>query len=145
MERTGKSQTELLEWLGQHGGLLGISGVSGDIRDLEEEAQQGNTDAQLALDVYTSEIRRYLGGLLVELGGVDAIVFTGGIGENGRGIRQAVCANLQELGIELDEQKNGAAKGETSLHSAASRAQIWILPTNEELVVARQTMALLQG
>ncbi|EAQ76995.1 acetate/propionate family kinase [Blastopirellula marina] len=146
MEKTGKSLEEVLAYLGSHGGLLGISGgISGDMRDLEEAAAGGNADAQLALDVYISEIRRYLGGMLVELGGADAIVFTGGIGENGKEVRAAVCANLNELGIELDATKNGAVQGESAIHADGSRTQIWVIPTNEELIVARQTKQLLES
>ena len=101
--------------------------------------------AQLALDMFTSEIRRYLGGLLVELGGVDVVVFTGGIGENGVRVRADVCAGLKELGIVLDSRANESARGEVKIHAAESRAQIWVVPTNEELVVARQAKRLLEG
>jgi acetate kinase len=145
MKSLGKSLDEVLEILASQCGLLGVSGVSGDIRDLEEAAAKGNPRAQLALDLYTTEIRRYLGGLLVELGGADVIVFTGGIGENGVNIRKAVCRELSELGIVLDESKNATAKGEAPVHAGASRVQIWIAPTNEEIVVARQAQELLKG
>ena len=119
--------------------------MSGDLRDLEEAASAGNARARLALDVYESEIRRYLGGMLVELGGADVLVFTGGIGENRVETRKAVCAGLQELGIVLDEAANAAAQGEAKISAAGSRTQIWIVPTNEELIVARQSQALLEG
>ncbi|MFI4876431.1 MAG: acetate/propionate family kinase [Blastopirellula sp. JB062] len=146
MEKTGKSLPELLTYLGSHGGLLGISGgISGDMRDLEQAAAAGDADARLALDVYVSEIRRYLGGMLVELGGADAIVFTGGIGENGKEVRAAVCANLSQLGIELDPAKNDAAQGESAIHADGAPTQIWVIPTNEELIVARQTKQVLES
>jgi acetate kinase len=145
MQAEGKSLHEVLNTLAEGSGLLGLSGISGDIRDLEQAAAQGKARARLALDVFISEIRRHLGGMLIELGGADAIVFTGGIGENGTGIRSGVCADLQELGIVLDPTKNAAAKGECSLHDEASRTQIWVVPTNEELIVARQTRHLLEG
>jgi acetate kinase len=144
MQRTGMSLGEVLAALANRSGLLGLSGVSGDIRDLEQAAAAGNTHARLALDVYTSEIRRHFGGLLVALGGADAIVFTGGIGENAASIRQAVCRDLSELGIELDHQLNAQARGEMCLHGPTSRVQIWVVPTNEELVVARQAVELLE-
>jgi acetate kinase len=89
--------------------------------------------------VFVAEIRRHLGGMLIELGGVDVIVFTGGIGENGVGIRAGVCAGLEELGIVLDHGLNSRAKGEFKVSSDDSRVQIWAVPTNEELIVARQT------
>jgi acetate kinase len=145
MKATGKSLEAALDHLAEKSGLLGLSGVSGDIRDLEEAAAKGNAKAQLALDVFIGEIRRHLGGLIVELGGVDVIVFTGGIGENGVGIRSGVCADLEGLGIKLDINKNASAKGETSLHAADSKTQIWIIPTNEELIIARQSRELLAG
>jgi acetate kinase len=145
IKATGKSLDEVLDDLAEHSGLLGLSGVSGDVRDLEEAADHGQYRAQLALDMFTSEIRRYLGGLLVELGGVDVVVFTGGIGENGVRVRADVCAGLKELGIVLDPKANESARGEMQIHAADSRAQIWIVPTNEELVVARQAKQLLQG
>ena len=143
MRATGQTLDEVLAQLANQGGLLGISGVSGDIRDLEAAAAEGNTRAELALSVYTSEIRRYLGGLLVELGGADAIIFTGGIGENGASIRAATCAGLSELGIALDNKANSNAAGECRIDSGKHQVQIWIVPANEELVVAQQTMQLL--
>jgi acetate kinase len=143
MEQTGKSLKELLDDLATRGGLLGLSGISGDVRDLEQAASRGNERAQLALDCFTSSIRHYLGAYLVELGGADAIVFTGGIGENSAAVRGAVCWNLVELGIQLDEAKNQSARGECTLHAPESRTQIWVIPTNEEIVIARQAKELL--
>ena len=145
MQATGKSLEEVLDDLAERGGLLGLSGTSGDVRDLEEAAAAGNERAQLALDVFVTGVRHYLGAYLVELGGADAIVFTGGIGENGVGIRSAVCAGLEELGIVLDPTANASAKGEAAIHASGSRVQLWVVPTNEEIVVARQAQALLEG
>ena len=143
MAATGLTLTETLAKLANEGGLLGISGISGDVRDLESAANQGDEQAKLALDVYVSEIRRHLGGLLVELGGADAIVFTGGIGENGSAVRAAVCRNLAEFGIELAAEANEAVRGEAKI--SAGRVDIWVIPTNEEIVVARQVQQLLEG
>lgn len=145
LKATGKSLDELLEDLAERSGLLGLSGLSGDVRDLEEAAATGNERAQLALDVFVSGIRHYLGAYLVELGGADVIAFTGGIGENGKRIRTAVCAGLEELGIKLDPAANETAQGETKISAADSRVQIWVVPTNEEIIVARQTRTLLEG
>lgn len=145
MESTGKSLEEVLVDLASQSGLLGLSGISGDVRDLEKAAGEGHERAQLALDVFVTEIRRHLGGLMVALGGLDAIVFTGGIGENGQQIRAGVCQGLEEFGVVLDPDKNATARGETQLEAAASRVQLWTIPTNEELVVARQSRALLEG
>lgn len=135
---------QVLDELAERGGLLGVSGVSGDIRDLEDAAAQGNEKAQLALDIFTTEIRRSLGGMLIELGGAEAIVFTGGIGENGVHIRSAVCKNLLEFGIALDDSLNANAQGECRISDSRSRTQVWVVPTNEEIIVARQTRDLLQ-
>lgn len=145
MKATGQTLEQVLHTLAEKSGLLGLSGVSGDIRDLEEAAAQGNDKARLALDVFTAEIRRHLGGLLVELGGADAIVFTGGIGENGVNVRSEVCRDLQGLGIELDPARNASAKGEARVSSDHSRTQVWVIPTNEELIVARQAKEVLES
>ena len=145
MRHTGQTLAQVLEDLAERSGLLGLSGVSGDVRDLERAAEKGNARARLALEVFSCDIRRALGAMLVELGGADAIVFTGGIGENGVNIRAAVCRNLEELGIVLDRGANSTAKGETKINAQESRTQIWVVPTNEELIVARQTKQLLEA
>ncbi len=145
MKRTGKSLEEVLDDLACKGGLLGLSGVGGDIRDVSDAAEQGNERAQLALDVFAGAVRQYLGAYLVELGGADAIVFTGGIGENRASFRTQVCEGLEELGIVLDAEKNVATRDEAPIHADSSRTQIWVVPTNEELIVARQAKQLLEG
>ena len=144
MQAEGMSLHQVLDTLAEKSGLLGLSGISGDIRDLEEAASQGKARARLALEVFVAEIRRHLGGMLIELGGVDCIVFTGGIGENGVNIRADVCADLQEFGIDLDPQLNAQAKGEFRVSTQTSHVQVWTVPTNEELVVARQTKHVLE-
>ncbi|REK18598.1 MAG: acetate/propionate family kinase [Planctomycetota bacterium] len=145
IKRTEKTLDEVLAAMANEGGLLGVSGVSGDIRDLEEAAAAGNHQAQLALDMFIASVRHYLGAYLVELGGADAIVFTGGIGENGTRIRAAVCAELSELGIVLDQAANEAARGESQINAAESRVQVWVVPTNEEIIVARQAREHLEN
>ncbi len=145
MRETGLSLEQVLDRLANQGGLLGISGTSGDVRDLEHAAAAGDARARLALDVFVAAIRHYLGAYLVELGGADAVVFTGGIGENSATVRSAVCRGLGPLGIELDEARNAAARGEATLHGPASRVELWIMPTNEELIVARAARDLLAG
>jgi acetate kinase len=144
LRKTGQSLEQVLHSLAEQSGLLGLSGVSGDVRDLEEAAAQGNQRARLALDVFIGSIRQYLGAYLVELGGADVIVFTGGIGENSASVRAAVCENLTQLGIELDPSANAQARGEAAIHATGSRVQIWVVPTNEEIVVARQACKLLE-
>lgn len=145
MERTGRSAESVLDEMSSKGGLLGLSGVSEDVRDVEAAAASGNARARLALDVFISGIRHYLGAYLVELGGCDVIAFSGGIGENGVNIRAGVCANLEGLGIRLDPAKNASQRGEGCISADDSRTQIWIVPTNEEIVVARQAKQLLEG
>ncbi len=142
---TGKDYDELLDELSSQGGLLGISGVSNDCRDIEEAAANGNERAQLAIDVYAADIKRYVGQYLAVLNGADAIVFTGGIGENSDIIRAKVCEEMTYAGIVLDAEKNQLRGGETLISADDSKVQIWIVPTNEELVVARQTAKVIEG
>ena len=144
MRATGKTLEQLLDDLANRSGLLGISGHN-DLRDIETGAASGDRKAKLALDVFVAAVRHYLGAYLLLLNGADAIVFTGGIGENSSVMRAAVCANLEWFGIALDPVRNGEAKGEVPIHDRGSRVQVWIMPTNEELIVARQLKALLDG
>jgi acetate kinase len=147
MRATGKSLAELLVDLGNQSGLLGVSGLSGDVRDLEDAAKKGNGRADHALKLFTQSIRHYLGAYLTVLGGADAIVFTGGIGENSIRVRRDVCSNLEWAGIELDGGRNKAVQrnAETCVSQDGSRTQIWVVPTNEEIIVARQTAEAIRG
>jgi acetate kinase len=140
MRATGKSLDELLQDLSNKSGLLGLSGLSQDVRDLELAAAQGHARARLALDAFVASIRHYLGAYLAILGGADAIVFSGGIGENSKLIRSGVCAGMEWAGIALDATLNLSASGEARISTAASKTQIWVVPTNEEIVVARQSV-----
>lgn len=142
---TGRSLDELLETLADRSGLAGLSGAGNDLRDIETATANGNERAQLAIDVFVGAIRDYLGSYLVRLGGLDALVFTGGIGENSATIRTKVCAGLAPFGIILDPTKNAAAKGEQNVAAADGKTAIWTIPTNEELIVARQSFAKLTG
>jgi len=143
MKRTGLTFEQVLTEMSSKGGLLGISGLSGDCRDLEEAAAKGHDRAEKALKLFEASIRSYVGAYLALLGGADVIVFTGGIGENSERIRTHVCRNMEWAGVELCEQKNSGVKGEACLSKDSSRVQIWTVPTNEELVVARQTRDVL--
>jgi acetate kinase len=144
MRATGKSLEQLLDDLANRSGLLGLSGTSNDLRDIEHAATRGDARARRALDVFVGAVRHYLGAYLLLLGGAEAIVFTGGIGENSARIRREVCADLGWFGIALDPAKNDTARGEMPVHAPDSRVQLWVMPTNEELVVARQAQELLQ-
>lgn len=139
------SLDEVEHQLCREAGLKGISGVSNDLRDLQAAADQGHARARAALDFFVHEIRRWLGAYLVELGGLDALVFTAGIGENRPEIRAAVCAGLEAFGIALDPAQNAAARGrEARICSPDRPVQVWVIPTNEELVVAREVKRLLE-
>ncbi len=144
LRATGKTLEQLLDDLANRSGLLGLSGHN-DLRDIEAAAERGEGPSKLALDVFVGAVRHYLGAYLVLLGGADAIVFTGGIGENSVRMRAAICDNLEWLGIQLDPTANEGAKGEAAIHSRGSRTQLWTMPTNEEIVVARQAKALLES
>ena len=145
--RTLKLSVEEVErQLCRESGLKGISGISNDIRDIQAAAGQGNSQAQLALDLFVEQARHWIGAYLAQLNGADALVFTAGIGENRAELRQAICANLDQLGIVLDPEKNKAAKAQEAVISAAnSRVTVMVIPTNEELVVARETKRLLEN
>jgi acetate kinase len=144
LRETGKSLEQVLDILANQSGLEGISGAGRDLRDIEAAAAGGNAQAQLAIDVFIASIRHHLGALLLELGGADAVVFTGGIGENSSVIRAGVCRELTWFGIELDPKLNGAGAAERQVSTTASRVQVWCVPTNEEIVVARQAKQLLE-
>jgi acetate kinase len=144
MRATGKTLEQLLDDLANRSGLQGLSGFN-DLRDIEAAALDGDQRANLALDVFVASVRHYLGAYLLLLGGADAIVFAGGIGENSAEIRRRVCANLSWFGIALDPVRNQEAKGEVPIHEQSSRVQLWIMPTNEELIVARQAKELLES
>jgi len=142
----GITVEEAQRQLAKEGGLKGLSGVSNDIRDIGAAAEQGNANAQLALGVFVASARHWMGGFFFQLNGADAIVFTAGIGENRPDLRAAICANLENLGIVLDPAKNAAVKATEAVISADhSQVKVLVIPTNEELVVARETRRLLEA
>ena len=144
MREEGLSFEEVLAQCASAGGLLGLCGYN-DMRDIEERADRGDERCALAIEVFTSAVRDYLGSYIVELGGLDVVSFTGGIGENSALVREQVLRDLGFLGVALDQETNQRTRGEGSLHSAASRVRIYALRTDEELVVARQTVEFLEG
>ncbi len=141
--QAGLSLDQMLTMLGTQSGLAAVSGTSGDMRDIHEAAAGGSEQAKLAIEVLVTAIRDYLGAYLVELDGADAIVFTGGIGQKDPCVRTAVCSGLEFCNIGIDERKNEAAAGECRIEGAESSSAIWVMPTNEELIVARQAAELL--
>jgi len=145
LRETGLPLEKVLDTLANQSGLEGVSGAGRDLRDIEAASEAGNASATLALDVFINSVRHYLGAYLVELGGADAIVFTGGIGENSVRIRTGVCRDLDWFGISLDPALNAGGPAERRVSAEGSRVQVWTVPTNEELVVARQSRDLLRS
>lgn len=144
MNTLGLSVEEAQKQLTKQSGLLGLSGVSNDIRDISDAAAKGNAQAKLALDVFVASTRHWLGSYYLQLNGADAIVFTAGTGENRAELRAAICANLENLGIKLDAAKNQAVRATEAVISAADSAvKVFVIPTNEELVVAREVRRFL--
>ena len=141
LQSEGLSAEEIEVGLSKHGGLLGISGVSNDMRDLQSAAESGNERARLAVDAFVSGIIKQIGAFYAELGGLDQLVFTGGIGEHSAFVRNAVCSQLRHLGIELDEEKNSASESVGVVSAAGSAVLVTVVPANEELGVARETAA----
>lgn len=145
MEREGLSLGEVLAALTKNGGLAGISGLSGDMRDLEE-AYESNPRAKLAVDHFAHEVKKYIGAYTAVMNGLDALVFSGGIGENAVKVRERICAEMDALGIALDAGKNDAARRtEAEISAAGSRVRVFVIPTNEEIIVARETMRVMGG
>ncbi len=134
---------EVLKVLNKESGVLGLSGVSSDFRDLTEAMEQGNEQAAVAVEAFCYRVAKHIGAYTAALNGVDAIVFTAGIGENAAHIRSMICDYLGFLGITIDEEKNAARGKETEISTPDSKVSVFVIPTNEELAIARETAALL--
>lgn len=131
--------------LTKQAGLLGLSGVSNDMRDVAVAANEGNAKARLTLDIFVASARHWIGSYFLQLNGADALVFTAGVGENQVGLRAAICANLENLGLKLDAAKNNSTRAtEAVINTADSQVKIFVIPTNEELVVAREAKRFLE-
>ncbi|MCL2610088.1 MAG: acetate kinase [Defluviitaleaceae bacterium] len=141
-EKEGLTAKEVVNILNKESGVLGISEVSSDFRDIEDEAPKGNKKAQLALDVFYYRVAKYIGAYVAAMNGVDAIVFTAGLGENSPEAREEVCAYLGYLGIEIDKEVN-KVRGKTTLVSKSTKPAVYTIPTNEELVLARECKMLI--
>jgi len=129
--------------LNKKSGVLGISGVSSDFRDIEKAAEEGNERVQLALDKFNIRVRKYIAAYAAVMGGVDAIVFTAGLGENSISNREAICENLEFMGVKIDKDKNNTRGKETIVSTDDSKVKVLVIPTNEELMIARDTVSLL--
>jgi acetate kinase len=143
MRKHGLTVEEMARTLACESGLAGIAGGSGDVRDLTADAAAGDARAQLALDVFIRAVRHYLGAFLVELGGLDVLTFSGGIGENSAEVRSAVCRGLENFGIVIDEERNRALRGEGAVSPEGAVVKILVLPADEEIVVAHAVAAFL--
>ena len=144
--RLGAPADEIDQIINKESGLLGISGLSSDMRDIEDAAAKGHARAELALAVFCYRIRKYVGAYAAAMGGLDAIVFTAGIGENSPVVRERVCRELGFLGVELDATKNETERGRAiNLATPASRVRVLLVPTNEERMIARETTRVIAG
>jgi len=145
--KEGMSLDEIETLLNKQSGLLGLSGLTNDMRELiEEELEKQDRRAKLAIDIFCRRVKKYIGAYLAEMNGADAIIFTGGIGENSGFIRQRICADLEWLGLELDQTLNNQVQGEkeAAISKADSKLKVFVIPTNEELLIARDTVRSIQ-
>lgn len=139
MEKENMSAQQIDEYLNRRSGILGISGLSSDFRDLESAANRGDERSQLAIDVFAYKVRKYIGGYVAVMGGIDAIVFTAGLGENSPFMRDKICNGLEYLGTRIDPELNNVRGKEREISVRRARVKIFVIPTNEELVIARDT------
>jgi acetate kinase len=145
MGKEGLSLSEMNALLNKHSGMVGLSGISSDMREIEDSYFEGVPRAVTSMNAYNYRIKKYVGSYIAALGGLDALVFTGGIGENSPLTRKAVCEEMEYLGIELDEELNNNAKGESVLTKENSKAKVLRIPTNEELVIALDTEQIVKN
>lgn len=144
MKKENMSSDEVNDILNKKSGVLGISGISSDFRDIEDEADKGNKRAQIALNLFANRVKKYIAAYTAELGKVDAIVFTAGVGENSPIIRKMVCDGLNFIGVSIDDELNDVKGKERIISSVDSKVKVLIVPTNEELMIARETLELVK-
>lgn len=143
-QKHGFTPSEMSDYMNKKSGFLGVSGVGSDNRDITDAAQHGNERARLVSDMLVYEIKKYIGSYAAAMNGLDAVLFTGGIGENAYDVRAAVCENMEFFGIKLDNSVNDGLRGKLAKISAPdSKVEVWVVPTNEELLIARDTLALI--
>ena len=144
MKTKGYSAQEVEDILNKKSGLLGVSGISNDLRNVFSAAEEGNARAKLAIDLLVNSIKKLIGSYVAEMNGLDALVFTAGIGENQQNVREMVCENMSYLGIEIDTDKNNNfTRGiPFNITKDGSKVQVWIIPTNEEYMIANDTQRL---
>ena len=144
MKKENLTPDEMELMLNKESGILGLSGVSADFRDIEAEAAKGNKRAELAINAYAYKVAQYIAQYIVSLGGLDVIAFTAGIGENQYNARKKICENLKCFGVEIDEAKNYEFRDEGRISSPNSKIEVWVVPTNEELMIAKETANLIK-
>ena len=143
-DKHGFTPAEMSDYMNKKSGFLGVSGISSDNRDISAAAAKGDKKSQLVTDMLVYEIKKYIGGYAAAMNGLDAVLFTGGIGENAYEVREAVCKDMEFFGIKLDEKANDGLRGKLQKISAPdSKVEVWVVPTNEELVIARDTFRIL--
>ncbi len=145
MNKYGMTADQALNMLNKKSGVLAISGVSSDFRDIEEAANAGNADCELALEKFAYEVRKYIGSYAAVLGGLDCLVFTAGVGENSATMRARICKNLEYLGVKIDAEKNKTRGKEAIISTDDSTVTVWVIPTNEELMIAQDTAELVKA
>ena len=145
MNKYGMSADECLNMLNKKSGVLALSGVSSDFRDIENGAEEGNENCALALDKFAYEVRKYIGSYAAALGGLDGLVFTAGVGENSASMRARICEGLEFLGVKIDPEKNNTRGKEAIISADDSKVTVWVIPTNEELMIAQDTAALVNA
>jgi acetate kinase len=146
MEKENLDIKKTNNYINKVSGMLGISGVSSDMRDIEKAAKEGNKRAKLALEMYTYRVKKYVGSYAAAMGGVDLIIFTGGIGENACEIRAGVCKDMEFMGVDFDFNKNNGLRGKDEiLTKPGSKVKVMSIATNEELVIAMDTLEIVTG
>ena len=141
--KLGFTPAQMSDYLNKKSGFLGLSGQFSDNRDITSAAQQGDKRSQLVTDMLTYEIKKYIGSYTAAMNGLDVVIFTGGIGENAPEVRKGVCENMEYLGIKLDDSVNDGLKGKlTKISAPDSKVEVWVIPTNEELLIARDTLEI---
>lgn len=145
MSKEGLTMSEINALLNKHSGLLGISGVSSDMREIINEMKNGNHRAKLAFEIFCYRVKKYIGAYAAVMGGVDAIIFTAGIGENSPDVRKKVCEGLEFLGIKIDDEKNNSPEKEKVITTDDSKVKVLVIPTNEELVIALDTAEIVSA
>ena len=145
MNKYGMSADECLNMLNKKSGVLALSGVSSDFRDIENGAEEGNENCALALDKFAYEVRKYIGSYAAALGGLDCLVFTAGVGENSASMRARICEGLEFLGVKIDPEKNNTRGKEAIISADDSKVTVWVIPTHEELMIAQDTAALVNA